>query len=44
MNLIVEKHVPIAMRDDVTLSGDVYRPHDGAPPLDGAHPYALLQR
>ena len=31
MNLIVEKHVPIAMRDDVTLSGDVYRPNDGAP-------------
>ena len=31
MNLIVEKHVPIAMRDGVTLSGDVYRPSDGEP-------------
>jgi putative CocE/NonD family hydrolase len=31
MNLIVEKHVPIAMRDGVTLSGDVYRPSEGEP-------------
>lgn len=31
MNLIVEKHVPIAMRDGVALFGDVYRPRDGEP-------------
>lgn len=31
MTLIVEKHVPVAMRDGVTLSGDVYRPSDGEP-------------
>lgn len=31
MKLIVEKHVPIAMRDGVTLSADVYRPSEGEP-------------
>lgn len=31
MKLIVEKHVPIKMRDGVTLSGDVYRPSEGEP-------------
>ncbi len=31
MNVIVEKHVAVPMRDGVTLRADVYRPADGGP-------------
>src|SRR5690242_10043355 len=31
MNILIEKNVPVPMRDGVVLATDVYRPADGAP-------------
>lgn len=38
MALLVEKNLPVTMRDGVTLATDVYRPLD-----DGPHPVVLLR-
>ena len=38
MALLIEKNLPVALRDGVTLATDVYRPAD-----DGAHPVVLLR-
>lgn len=38
MALLVEKNLPVAMRDGVTLATDVYRPADDSP-----HPVVLLR-
>jgi putative CocE/NonD family hydrolase len=31
MDIIIQKNIPVPMRDDITLATDVYRPADGVP-------------